>query len=39
MKNFVDHLWPENINNKGKTLHFDENIKKIFDEGIINFFN
>ena len=38
MKNFVDHLWPEN-NNKGKTLHFDENIKKIFDESIINFFN
>lgn len=36
MTNFIQHIWPEN-GVKGKTMHFDENNKKILDEGIIRY--
>jgi len=37
MTNFIQHIWPEN-NVKGKSMHFDENNKRILDESVIRFF-
>ena len=36
MNNFIQHIWPDQPF-KGKSMHFDENNKKILDEAIIRF--